>query len=602
MRAEVISMLSVLCLLLAVATLAGACNVLPDSPPQSVVDESATPTIFVARKIITMESSLPSAGAVAVADGRILAVADTLADLQAKPGMRDAIVDRTYSDSVLMPGLIDPHLHPVMAAALLPMAFITPEDWRLPSGDVTGVRSAEGYRSRLRAALSDFNAKADSDEPFFTWGWHQLWHGHVTRAMLNEMAPNRAVFVWHRSFHEIVTNDAGMAYLGFDTEAAFDAALEAAHADPSHANYEEGLMAETAGQVALPILARVILSPDHLTRGFSDLVEMMRKSGVTTIADMATGIFLDFDTEAKLMASVFEREDVPARLMLVPIGTAMAARTGSVEAAVASMRQREASWPFEKLLLNNRWKLLADGAFFSQYMQMNPPGYTDGHEGKWLTEPEELLRVTDALWAEGYSIHTHVNGDKGLDAVLETLAAARRSGTRDAQRFTLEHLGYSSLEQTAQIAELGAVVSAQPNYVYMLSDKYAEEGLGEERAHAISRLGSLERAGVRVALHSDLTMAPVDPLFLAWIATNRATMDGNVVRPDEALSLDAALRGITIDAAYAIGLEEEIGSISVGKRADFAALSEDPYAVGASGLRSLDVVGVVFGGTAYTNP
>lgn len=588
-------------LTLSVFALLAGCASAPASPPQVEEAMSLDATIFVARKIITMNDEQPTAGAVAVIDGRIHAIGVSEAQLRSMPGLSTASVDRTYADSILLPGLIDPHLHPVMAAVLLPMAFITPEDWRLPRGDVQGVRSPEGYEARLRAALADFNATADGDEPFFTWGFHQLWHDHVSRALLNEIEPGRPVFVWHRSFHEIITNDAGLSYLGLDSEDAFDAAVAAANVVADHVSYEEGLIAETGLQMALPVLARDILSPDHLSKGFADLVAMMRQAGVTTIADMATGIFLDFDTEAALMAAAFEREDVPARLMLVPIGTAMAARTGSVDAAVASMRDREANWPYNKLFLNNRWKLLADGAFFSQYMQMNPPGYLDGHEGKWLTEPEALLQITQALWQEGYSIHTHVNGDKGLDAVLETLAAARLAGTRQDQRFTLEHLGYSSTEQTERIAQLDAVVSAQPNYVYMLSDKYAEEGLGEERAHAISRLGSLERAGVRIALHSDLTMAPLDPLFLAWIAANRETMDGNVVRPDERLSLHAALRAITIDAAYAIGMEDEVGSISVGKRADFTALDGDPFEVGAQALRGLGVDGVVFSGVVHSN-
>ncbi len=133
----------------------------------------------------------------------------------------------------------------------------------------------------------------------------------------------------------------------------------------------------------------------------------------------------------------------------------------------------------------------------------------------------------------------------------------------------------------------------------MLSDKFAEHGLGEERAYAMSRLGSLERANVQVALHSDLTMAPVDPLFLAWVASNRINHKGEQRRADERKSIAAALRAITIDAAYVLGLENEIGSISVGKRADFTALDSDPFETGAAGLRAIKVQGVVFDGKTY---
>lgn len=567
-----------------------------DQPSQT--NSIAPATIFVADKIITMEEDNPTAGAVAVRNGKIVAIGNDAADVQSRIEGPTKI-DTTYEDQVLMPGLIDPHLHPVMAAVLLPMEFITAEDWNLPRGDYLGVRTPEGYHKRLNSAIEEFDAENAKETPFFTWGWHHLWHGPITRQMLNEIDPTRPIFVWHRSFHEIITNDAGMAYMGYDTEEKFDAAIKEAKADPGHANYEHGMISESAGPVGLNKLSPLLLSNEHLAGGFAELKQMIRQAGVTTIADMSTGVFTDFDTEAKIMAGAFENDDVPARVLLVPVAHGMAFRTGSVEAAIASMEKRVENWPYKKLLLNNRVKLLSDGAFFSQYMQMNPPGYLDGHEGKWIVEPKEMNRLGKAFWNAGYSIHTHVNGDMGLDVVLDSLEALQAEGTEENQRYTLEHLGFSTEEQNLRIAKLGAAVSAQPNYLYMLSDIYSEMGLGPERAHAISRLGSLERNNVRVAFHSDLTMAPVDPLFLAWIATNRENMEGDVVRPDEKMSLDAGLRAVTIDAAYVLGMEDEVGSIAVGKRADFTALRQDPYEAGVQNLNKLEVSGTVFNGKKY---
>ncbi|MGB0908461.1 MAG: amidohydrolase, partial [Maricaulaceae bacterium] len=485
--------------------------------------------------------------------------------------------------------------HPIMAAVLLPMEFITPEDWELPRGMYEGVRTPEGYHARLKNAI----AAHTGDGPFFTWGWHPLWHGDITRADLNDISTELPLFIWHRSFHEIVMNDAALAVIGLSNETDFDAALAEMKADPHHASFDKGWVSESAAGVAIARLAPTLLSPKHLNTGFTQLKGMIRASGVTTIADMATGIFADFDTETGLMAMAFETGDTPVRAMLVPVAHNMAMREGSVEAALAKINIRKTNWPYTRLFLGNRVKLLSDGAFFSQYMQMNAPGYSDGHEGKWITPPEGLRRFAMAFWEAGYSVHTHVNGDKGVDVVLDMLEGLRESGTAPDQRFILEHLGYSTEVQNERIAELGAAVSAQPNYLYVLSDLYAKHGLGPERAHAMNRLGSLEAKGVPVALHSDTTMAPVDPLFLAWIAANRENIEGDVVRPDERLSLDAALRSITIDAAYAIGQEAEIGSIAVGKRADFTVLKTDPHEVGAAGLRDIEIAGVVFGGETF---
>ncbi|MED5530241.1 MAG: amidohydrolase family protein [Pseudomonadota bacterium] len=285
--------------------------------------------------------------------------------------------------------------------------------------------------------------------------------------------------------------------------------------------------------------------------------------------------------------------------MLVPNVKPMVEQMGSADAVMEFLNQMQSSQISNKVFLNNRVKLLADGAFFSQYMRMNPPGYSDGHEGKWLTEPAELESLARAFWNNGYHIHTHVNGDEGLDAVLNTLEKLLLEKPRPDHRFTLEHFGYSTIAQAQRLHTLGAQVSAQPNYVYVLSDNYAQNGLGYDRASQMVRLGTLERQGTVVALHSDLTMAPADPLFLAWIAANRLTMEGTIMGPSERLSLDKALRAITIEAAHVIGLEDEIGSISAGKKADFAVLEQDPYEVDVTSLKDIPIWGVVFEGIPY---
>ena len=167
---------------------------------------------------------------------------------------------------------------------------------------------------------------------------------------------------------------------------------------------------------------------------------------------------------------------------------------------------------------------------------------------------------------------------------------------RPAQTVTLEHLGYSTEAQNRRIARLGLMVSAQPNYIRVLGDAYAREGLGPDRAAAINRLGSLEAKGVPLGLHSDFNMAPIDPLYLAWIAANRLTIGGSVKAPAERLSVMKALRAITIEAAQGIGMDAMVGSLAPGKKADFAVLDRDPFASGAAGLDKIKVAGVVFEG------
>lgn len=131
-----------------------------------------------------------------------------------------------------------------------------------------------------------------------------------------------------------------------------------------------------------------------------------------------------------------------------------------------------------------------------------------------------------------------------------------------------------------------------------MSDIYSREGVGFERASQMVRLGSLSRNGVPFALHSDFTMAPARPLN-AWIAANCVNAAGDVLCPNERTSLDEPMRAITINAAYVLGREHEIGSIAQGKKADFTVLEADPYETPVEDLRDIPIWGTIFEGTPF---
>jgi predicted amidohydrolase YtcJ len=109
----------------------------------------------------------------------------------------------------------------------------------------------------------------------------------------------------------------------------------------------------------------------------------------------------------------------------------------------------------------------------------------------------------------------------------------------------------------------------------------------------------LKRHNIPFALHSDYTMAPALPLNSAWVAATRQNEAGKIVGEGEGVPVYDALKAITIDAAYVLGLEHEIGSLRAGKRADFTVLEQDPFEVGAQGLRDIEIWGTVFNGVAH---
>jgi predicted amidohydrolase YtcJ len=539
--------------------------------------------VFVARKIVTMDAAVPVATAVAVEAGRIVGVG-SLESLEAALAGREPVVDRSLSDKVLLPGLIDNHLHPSMAALLLPMAFATPYDWSLPSGEVKGVRGREAYRARLSELEA---AHGDPAQWLFAWGYHPYFHGELSRAVLDGLSRDRPIIAWHRSFHEIYANSAALAAMNITAEDV---------AGHPQIDYDDGHFYETGLAVAFQALAPRLLAPEWFGRGLAMVRQAIHRGGITTVADMAAGIF-DLETEWSAQRQVFESDATPFRVVLVPDARALGVRLGNREALalIAALPERNT----HRLRFVKQVKLFADGAFYSQLMQLGPPGYLDGHHGEWIMQPERLHEAARLYWNAGYQIHVHVNGDRGVDVTLDVLEALQRAAPRDDHRFALHHYGYSTDAQSKRVAALGAVVSANPFYLYALGDKYAEIGLGPERASHMVRLGSLVRHGVPVSLHSDFTMAPAEPLRLAWVAANRVTANGTRMAPGERLSREQALRAITIDAAHLIRMEDEIGSIAPGKRADFTVLEEDPTQVPIERLASLAIWGTVFEGRPY---
>jgi len=552
-------------------------------------------TIYPARRIVTMDASLPQATAVAVSAGRIVAVGDMASMAPWREG-REVRVDETLACKVLVPGLIDNHVHPWLGALLLPTAIIAPEDWRMADGTVaTAAADREEWRARLSEAVKSHHG---TGELLASWGFHHAYHGQrPKRSELDALSPHRPLIVWHRSFHEIFANSSALEFAGLTRESA-------AH---PQINWDEGHFFEIGTKTLLAKLMPHFLKKEWFYSGLERMAYLMHRGGITTAGDMAFGS-LDVDYEIAAWDSVVEQKSLPVRVLNIPHAGALGFRLSGRKPSpgedpqfskVLEFVDRLPARDSRRMTTLRAIKLYADGAMFSQLMRMNAPGYMDGHQGEWMMSPEVLADGVRTFWDAGYRIHVHVNGDGGVDSVLDALAASLDRKPRFDHRFALHHMGFSTTAQTRRMAALGAVASVNPYFIHALSDSYSILGLGPERASQIVRAGSMVRAGIPVSLHSDFMMAPTEPLFLAWCAANRLTRSGRTASPSECLTVEQALRGITIDAAHALGMDHEIGSIVAGKKADFTVLEQDPFEAGAKGLKDIPVWGTVFEGDVF---
>ena len=531
-----------------------------------------------------MSRSQPYGTAVAVRGGQILEVG-SLESLQPWLKRFPHDIDDRFADKTILPGFIDPHLHPSLGAVLLPSAFVTAFPWDKPEGKVQPTRGRDAYLTEVKNLFE----KANNSQPWFiSWGYHHLWHGEVTRSDLNEISSTQPIAIWHRSFHELIFNDAALEWLDFDPD------VLKRH---PQIDVERGRFSELGMLMAVNKLRPVLFEPQRFAEGINSLLKVLHKGGHTTVADMAWGIF-DYEQEWTAYSNLIDRDEVPLRCMMVPRGLTDAELIGAPEEVVAKVEQLSDRGT-DKLFFGKHVKLFTDGAFFSELMQLQAPGFMDGHEGEWLMAPEQFSTLASAYWNKGYHIHVHCTGDLGLELALETLSQLQWERPRFDHRFTIEHFGLSTEEQVDRIKALGAQVSSNIYYLHELGEAYGASSVGHERASQFSRLGSLARAQVPFALHSDYTMAPAVPLNSAWVAVNRLGETGAVLCPEECITVTEAMQAITINAARMLGLENEIGSIRSGKKADFTVLNEDPWEVDPRDLRDIDVFATVFEGSVF---
>ena len=538
-------------------------------------------TVFTARRIITMDESLPDATAIAVRGDRIVEVG-TLESLQPWLRHHEHVVDDRFADQVMIAGLIDPHIHPSLMAILLNCDWLPPEPWDLPSGRVDAPEGKDEFLARV----GDLHTSKPANEPLVIFGYHAQYHGWIERNDLDAISTERPVVLWQRSFHEVRANTAALEWLD---------AAEGASWDP-HIDLESGRMYESGMVWALRTLNPHLLGNGQYKSALGDVRTLIHRGGITSMCDAGFGIG-GYDQDYDTYDAVLGQQKTPFRTYLMPQIAAAKGRWKS-----NTLEQLEA-WAAERgngrISFIKAAKILADGAFIAQLMVLGEPGYIDGHQGAWLTEPERLVHLMQPFWEAGYDLHIHCNGDIGVGASLDAVETLLHAHPRVDHRTTLHHFGISTQAQIRRIKALGVEISANGYYLYQFGDRFADEWLGTERASQMTRLGAAERAGVSVSLHSDLPMGPAAPLLAAQACATRRTRGGVVMGEPERLSLDTALRSITIDAAYQLRLDHEIGSLAAGKLADVTVLADDPYAVGADALADIAVIATIVGGEVY---
>lgn len=552
--------------------------------------------VFTAAQIRTMDPGRPTANAVAVSDGKVVSVG-TLKSMQ--PWLRRVPhdIDDSFADRVLMPGFIDPHTHLRLSGTYMGLNYVGPIESTDPQGHrVPALPDRAAVLARLQS-LVDARANepdANRQDPVLAWGYDPgMQAGHLDRDMLDAISTDIPIWVIAYAPHIIYTNSPMIARTGVDE----DSRVHGIGRYPD--GRLNGWFIETeATAVASRPVRQQVYGPGFGLASLQLQGQVAVRSGITTTADMIYGLE-SFEREWDDHANAMETGALPLRVFMVPFeGRLRRAFGDDFLQFYETMRPRAT----ERLAVHGV-KYVNDGSYPSMTLRLNFPGYLDGEVGLTGEVPwQDMVERMLPFWRNGIQIHSHANGDETVDMTLNTLTALQRAVPRFDHRFTIEHYCISTPAQAKRLAALGGLASVNPYFVHFRSDIHPDRGFGPDRMEATARLGSLASAGATFALHSDynLVVAPMHPLTAAWVAVNRFAADGEtVIGPGERISVDRALRAITVDAAFVLNRDDRLGSIEVGKHADFAVLDDDPYEVDPARLKDIGVRGTVLGGDVH---
>ena len=540
--------------------------------------------IVVAKEIVTLDDRYQNVDAVFIKGSRIQAVGTKDELLKEFPGV---MVDIANENNIIVPGFIEHHIHPLLAGITMNSNIVAIDDWNVPHKKSAGVRDREGYLKRLTTIENNMN---DLQEPLVSWGFHHFFHGKLTRQDLDLVSKDRPILIIHRSFHEFIMNSKALSFFKITEEDLNGLTDE----EKKHASFDEGHFSERGLIAVMPKVMQYIAAPQRIIKGLQITEKYVQQNGITLIANPGSM----YDQKIQQAKNyVFGDVDTPFKSLYIPSALYMLEHTDISN--LLEETEKHLSWGQGKVeFLPNHIKLFTDGAMYSQNMVLRD-GYLDGHQGAWLMENDIFKDVFRLFWDAGYQIHVHQNGDAGLDRLLDVLDENMQRNPRKDHRTTVVHFGYSAFDQVERMKKLGVIVSANPYYVSVLSDLYSRKGVGYERSQQMVRLGDVHRAEIVLSLHSDMPMAPASPLVLMHSAVNRINYADEVAGPSQRISPLTALKGVTLNSAYTLGIEDDYGSIIPGKFANFTILSDNPLAIDPLKIDQINVEGTIVEGRLF---
>lgn len=523
--------------------------------------------------IVTMDGSRSVVSGMAIRDGRILALGDS-SSLAGCASSRTQLLD--LHGHTVLPGLIDVHTHAM--------------EWvkSILRGEIDAGYPTVHAISEITKAVGDRATTLPQGQWIVGSGWDDsklAEHRYITRQDLDTVSAGHPVYLKHVSGHMGVANSAALKL----------ANIAKATPDPQGGVIERDASGEATGilkDTAMGLMADLIPGdpPDINVRAAQLVSEKAAEVGLTTIHD----IFLGSD-EMRGYQEAHRRGWLKVRVQMSP-------RIGSIADAEKLDEMGVHTGFGDDLLKFGAAKMFADGGMGARTIAVYPPGVIGepNNLGVLRWTPADMQKAHLIAAGAGWQLETHAIGDRAIDEVLDSYAAVTKQLRLKDARFRIVHAGISTPAVQKRMHDLNVVIDGNPPFVYWIGSWFLK--YGPERVRWSYPAKSYIENGIIEAAGSDVSVTPISPWWGIWAAVVRKDLQtGQILAPEERISIEQALMLYTRNGAYAGFEEDRKGALERGKLADFIVVDRDVLSVPSDELKDVKVLQTFVGGQSVYN-
>jgi len=535
--------------------------------------QNSADTICYGGPIITVNAKNEEVEALAVKGGKIVATGTKSEVTKGWQSSSTQIVN--LQGKTVMPGLIDPHVHIILTAV---SEYISLDLSNFTTQYDTVTTLSNKLKAHLKTLpkgqwLLGFGVDPSRTNPFMA---------ELTADVLDKVSTEVPIFVLNQSGHIAYVN-----HKAFEIAGIADSTPNPAGGGVFQKNAQgklTGVLIEGASY--LPFLAKMPPPSEvDLLKAVQKTGKMIASKGVTTTTEITVGAMLGLDKEVKLLQSVSASKDWPLRVRAYLYGPAVPKGFNAIKPNDGDDRLRFVGIKF-----------VSDGSTQGLTAALKQPySYPVGSNrlGDLNYQDADIYSLAKPFFDQGWQLSIHANGDRAVEQTLNNYAKLLAGNPKpETRRLRIEHFTINTPEQVKKAVQLGVVPGFTVGHVDYWGEAFYNHIVGPERASRIAPGASFKKEGARFTYHSDSPISPVNPLRYISEGVDRLWQKPprKVLGPQERVTVDDAIRAVTINAAYQLMSDDQIGSLEVGKQADLVILEKNPRKISSEKIANIKVI------------